>query len=65
MKVENIETAKTHLREHVTYPATKQDIVTACNNMSDHTEADKQEVREKLPDQTYSSAGEVIQALGW
>lgn len=25
---------KTHIKEHVTYPATKQDLVQACNMMS-------------------------------
>lgn len=63
--MENIETSKSHLREHVTYPASKEALLTACNNLSDYSEADKQEFTEKLPEGTYNSADEVIAALGW
>lgn len=63
--MEDIESTKAHLREHVTYPATKQDIIAACNNMS-HTSADDvKEFGEKLPEGNYQSADEVITALQW
>ncbi len=53
-----------HLREHATYPATKAELVAHCNNLSDFSEADKKEFAGKLPEGTYSSADEVIKALG-
>ncbi|MEX0649829.1 MAG: DUF2795 domain-containing protein [Candidatus Andersenbacteria bacterium] len=54
-----------HLREHQTYPATKAELVEACNNLSDFTEADKNEFASKLPDRTYDSAEEVMEAMEW
>ncbi|MBI2599971.1 DUF2795 domain-containing protein [Candidatus Daviesbacteria bacterium] len=49
---------------HVDYPASKQDLVDACEKMSDVPEEDKKWFTEKLPDQTYNSAEEVKTALG-
>lgn len=53
-----------HLKEHMTYPANKAQLVAACNNMSDFSEEDKKSFAEKLPEGNYNSADEVIQALG-
>lgn len=53
-----------HLRQHTTYPATKDQLVAACNNMSDFSEEDKKSFAERLPGGTYNSADEVIKALG-
>lgn len=61
----DMENAMQHLREHQTYPATKADLVEACNNLSDFSEADKNDFEEKLPEGTYNSAEEVAAALGW
>ncbi|MBI2019915.1 hypothetical protein HYS94_00635 [Candidatus Daviesbacteria bacterium] len=47
-----------------TYPASKAQLVAACNNMSDFSEEDKKEFEAKLPEATYNSADEVVQALG-
>lgn len=55
---------KMHLREHQKYPATKAELVAACNNLSDFSEEDKVEFSNKLPEGTYNSADEVITALG-
>ena len=57
--------AKGHLQSHVTYPASKADLVAACNNLSDFSDADKKEFMDKLPEGTYNSAEEVEKALGW
>ncbi len=48
---------------HVDYPASKKDLVDACNEMSDVSEKDKKWFMENLPDKDYSNAGEVKQAL--
>jgi hypothetical protein len=53
-----------HLKTHQSYPATKAQLVAECDNLSDFSEEDKKEFAEKLPDQTYNSADEVIGALG-
>ena len=53
-----------HLRDHMTYPANKAQLVAACNNLSDFSEEDKRSFEQKLPEGTYNSADEVIQALG-
>lgn len=63
--MQEVENAMKHLREHQTYPATKADLVAACNSLSDFSEADKTEFADKLPDRTYSSADDVVAALGW
>ncbi|MEK7556943.1 MAG: DUF2795 domain-containing protein [Patescibacteria group bacterium] len=56
--------AKQHLKEHVGYPATKADLVAACNGMSDFTAEDKKWFMDNLPEGTYNSAEEVEKALG-
>lgn len=53
-----------HLEGHIKYPASKDDIVKACNDMSDVPEDDKKWFMEKLPDGTYQSADEVKVAVG-
>ena len=52
-----------HLKNHVTYPATKDDLVKACNNMSDVPEKDKIWFMENLPEGTYENAATVKTAL--
>jgi hypothetical protein len=64
--MENMESAKTHIREDVTYPATAAEIVAACNNMEGEvTDSERQELEAKLNGKTYNSAQEVFMALGW
>lgn len=63
--MQNMQAAMDHLKTHQTYPATKAQLVAECNNLSDFSDADKQEFSSKLPEGTYGSAEEVMQALGW
>jgi len=63
--MQNKDSAMEHLKGHVTYPAAKADLVAACNNLSDFSDADKKEFSDALPDGTYNSADEVVKALGW
>lgn len=51
-----------HLK-HVDYPASKEDLVKACENMSDVPETDKKWFMDNLPDRTYKNAREVEDAL--
>ena len=53
-----------HLKTHQNYPDTKAELVAECGNLSDFSEEDKKEFGEKLPEGTYSSADEVITAIG-
>ncbi len=61
----NIKDAKDHLKNHQTYPASKQQLVEECNKLSDFSKEDKKEFMDKLPEGEYNSAEEVMEALGW
>lgn len=63
--MQNVQGAMDHLKTHQQYPATKAQLVAECDSLSDFSEDDKKEFMEKLPEGTYQSADEVIQALGW
>jgi len=63
--MQDVQNAMKHLREHQTFPATKAELVAACQGLSDFSEADKAEFESMLPEGTYNSAEEVAQALGW
>lgn len=52
-----------HLNDHVKYPASKDDIVKACNDMSDVPEEDKKWFLEKLPVKMYQNPDEVKIAM--
>ncbi len=56
--------AMQHLKEHQNYPATKEDLVMACNNLSDFSADDKKWFSDHLPSGTYNSAEEVAKAIG-
>ena len=62
--MKDIKNAIMHLRDHQEYPATKGELVAACNELSDFSKADKQWFKDHIPEGTYDSAEEVIQALG-
>lgn len=62
---QDMETAKKHLREHITYPATAEELKQACNNMEDVPENLRKEFQEKIPEGIYNSAEEVMRAVGW
>lgn len=54
---------KEHLEKHITYPASKEAIAAACNNMAHLSEDDKNWVKENLPDGTYQTPDEVKRAM--
>lgn len=65
MPTDKMQSMALHFDEHITYPATKQDIIDACNKMADVEAEDKKWVEDNLPDKTYMSADEVKEALGF
>lgn len=63
--MKDIKNAIDHLRSHQEYPATREDLVKACKNMSDFSDEDKKWFMEHLPEGKYNSADDVIRTLGW
>lgn len=64
--MKNMKDAIDHLRTHHTkWPATYDELVAECDNLSDFSEEDKKEFMEMLPKKTYNNSGEVMAALGW
>lgn len=63
--MKDIKNAMDHLKAHQEYPATKEDLVKTCNELSDFSEEDKKWFMDNLPERTYNSAEEVAEALGW
>jgi hypothetical protein len=52
-----------HLKNHVTYPANRAQVVAACNGMSDAPKDDGEWFSKALPEGNYRSADEVMSAL--
>ena len=52
-----------HLKNHVKYPASRTQVVQACNDMSDVPASDKEWVQKNLPEGNYRSATDVVSAL--
>lgn len=65
MYVKDIKNAMSHLKTHQKYPATKEELVKECDNLSDFSEEDKRWFESNLENKTYSSAEEVMQTLGF
>lgn len=53
-----------HIKEHISYPNTKEEMIKACNDMVDIQADDKAWFIKTLPEGNYESADEVIKALG-
>jgi len=62
--MKDLKNASMHLKTHMTYPATKEALVAACNHMSDFSDEDKSWFADHLPEGTYNSADEVMRAIG-
>lgn len=60
----NMQEMTEHLKSHVTYPATKQDIWNACNQMAHVPEEHKKMFMDKVPEGTYHGAEAVTKAAG-
>lgn len=53
-----------HIREHMSYPASKAQIVEACNYMAHVPKATVEWFEKTLPERSYTNAEEVIHAVG-
>ena len=65
---DKVKIAVDHLKTHVTYPATTEQIMEACNNWSDVDPALMEQGKQKMAEhmgKTWNSADEVLMALGW
>ena len=52
-----------HLKSHVPYPASRAQVVEACNNNMHADRDDADWMAKALPEGTYNNAGEVLNAL--
>lgn len=52
-----------HIDSDVEYPASKDDLVKACDGMSDVSEGSRKWFMENLPDKIFNGPDEVKQAL--
>lgn len=52
-----------HLKSHVPYPASRAQVVEACNNNSHADRDDAEWMAKALPEGTYRNANEVVSAL--
>jgi hypothetical protein len=55
--------ARAHLEEHVTYPATRSQVLEACASTKEFSETEKQWFADNLPEGQYASARDVVSAL--
>ena len=54
---------QTHLKEHQTYPATRPELLAACQGLMEFNDGEKAWFAAHLPEGTYRSAAEVMKAL--
>ena len=55
-----------HIKTHAGgYPVTKEQLVAACENMSEFTAEQKEWFASALPTGSYNTAGDVIKAIKW
>jgi len=59
----NREKAVAHIKQHVTYPATREQILATCAQTKEFAEGEKQWVADNLPEGSYSNADDVIRVL--
>lgn len=52
-----------HLKEHQTYPATRAQLLAACNDLVDFSAGEKRWYADHLPEGTYKSAAEVLKTI--
>lgn len=65
---DKVKTAVDHLKTHVTYPATTEQVLAACENWGDVDAALIEQGKAKLagmPGKTWNSAEEILGVLGW
>ncbi len=58
-----MKTSLEHLKHHIDYPASKAELVAACNNMSDVSSADRSWFSTAIPEGKYKNPEDVLKAL--
>lgn len=53
-----------HAKDHLSYPATRTQVLEACANTPEFSEAEKQWVADHLPEGEYESADAVVEGVG-
>ena len=61
--MKDVANVKKHLNDHQKYPATKEEMVGECDNLSEFSDEDKKWFSENLPEGTYDSADAALKAL--
>ena len=64
-KMHNRSEVIAHFREHQKYPAQREDLISACENLSDLEPEDRQWLHESLSEKKYKTVGDVLDKLGW
>ena len=59
----DVAAAKVHLEQHVKYPASRKQVLAACADTPEFTDAQKRWFEQNLPEGNYASAGAVVTAL--
>lgn len=62
---DKVKTAVDHLKMHVTYPTTTEQLKAACEGWSDVDPELKTKAETLEAGKTWNSADEVLMALGW
>jgi hypothetical protein len=52
-----------HLEQHQQYPATRAQLLAACKDLVDFTDAEKRWFADHLPEGSYKSAADVMKAV--
>lgn len=58
-----LQTAIGHLKNHIEYPATREQAVAACNNFMDVPKEDAEWFASNLPEGTYNRPEDIVTAL--
>ena len=61
--MQNKKDAVDHIKNHQKYPATKDELMAECDNLSDFSDEDKQWFKEHLTKDSYESAAELLADL--
>jgi len=57
------QTGLDHLKNHVEYPATREEAIAACNGATDMPKADSEWFAKSLPKGTYKTPTDILNAL--
>ena len=52
-----------HIKTHQNYPATRDQLIAACNNLMDFSAEEKKWFAKTIPNRTFANADAVIKAL--